>query len=94
MASTLGCDQLDVQKVVRLLLEDRYLIDNRDRLWQILDLSYGDVKAAEDQYRAGLITLCGLFTKNIHTWKSKKNGSMKDLCKILIKDGFKTSAGN
>jgi hypothetical protein len=94
MASASECDQLDVQKVVRLLLKDRYLIDNRGLLWEILDIPYADVKAAEDQYRADLITLYGLFTKNMHTWKSKTSGSLKDLWEILSKNGFKTSAGN
>jgi hypothetical protein len=93
MASASDCDQLDVQKVVGLLMQDSYVIDNRGQAWKVLDIPYSQVKAAEDQYRSGTITIEDLFTKMISAWKSKTSGSQKDLCDILNENGFGTSAG-
>jgi hypothetical protein len=93
MASASGCDQLDMQEAVRLLLQDCTVIDNRGHVWRILDIPYAEVKAAEDLCRCGTITIRDLFTNMISSWKSKTNGSWKDLCDILNENGFKTSAG-
>jgi hypothetical protein len=94
MASTSDCDRFDVQKVVRLLSQDCTVIDNKGHVWRILDIPYAQVKAAEDQYRCGTITIEDLFVKLISSWKSKTNGSEKELRDILNQNGFKTSAGS
>jgi hypothetical protein len=93
MASAWENDQLNLQMIVRVLLRERILIDRNSQLWEILTISYADIKTAEDQYRAGLINIGDLFTKMISSWKSKTNGSPKDLYDILIENGFKTAAG-
>jgi hypothetical protein len=93
MASASDCEQLDVHEVVGLLMQDSYVIDNKGQAWRILDIPYSQVKAAEDQYRSGAITIEDLFTKMISCWKSKTSGSQKDLSDILNENGFGTSAG-
>jgi hypothetical protein len=94
MSSATESDKLDVQKVVRLLLKNPYLIGNRGRLWDILDIPCAEVISAEEKYRADLITMYGLFTKIINIWKSNTSGTPEELCAILIENQFKTSAGN
>jgi hypothetical protein len=93
MASASDYDQFDVQKVVQVLIMDPHLLINKGQLWGILDIPCADVKTAEDQYGSGRITIHDLFTRMISSWKSKTNGSPKDLCDILNANGFKTSAG-
>jgi hypothetical protein len=93
MASSADRDQLDVMNVVGLLLQDSYVIDNKGQAWRVLDIPYAQVKAAEDQYLSGTITMEDLFTRMISCWKSKTSGNQNDLCDILNENGFKTSAG-
>jgi hypothetical protein len=74
-------------------LEDPYLIDERGKVWIILEIPYAVVKEAEEQYRRGVITSHGLFTKMINAWKSITKGNPEELCDILEGNGFKLSAG-
>jgi hypothetical protein len=92
MASASGSDQFDVQKVVQVLTKDTYLMEHKSRLWWGLGIPPADVKAAEDQYRRDG-TMGDLFTRMISSWKSKTNGSQKDLCDILNENEFQMSAG-
>jgi hypothetical protein len=86
-------DQLDLHRTVGVLVQDHILIDKRRQLREILDVPYGDFKAADDQYLLSIITINDLFTEMISSWKSRKNGSTKDLCDILEENGFQLAAG-
>jgi hypothetical protein len=89
-----GYDQVDVKRIVRVLLQDTYLIDSRGKVWMILDIPHADCKMSEDKYRTGLITINDLFIRMISCWISKTNGNLKELRDILDENGFRMSAGN
>jgi hypothetical protein len=93
MASASDSDQFDVEKIVQVLVDDPHLLFNRGQLWGGLGIPLADVKQAEDRCRCSTITIHDLFTRMISSWKSKTNGSQKDLCNILSANGFKRSAG-
>jgi hypothetical protein len=86
-------DQLDVPMVVRILLKDRYVIDNKRKLWEILDIPYADIKAAEGHCSTDVSTIEDLFTRMLHIWVSRTNGSLMDLISVLNDNGFTRSAG-
>jgi hypothetical protein len=93
MASASDPDQLDVQKIVHVLVSDAHLLINKGLLWGILEIPCAEVITAEDQYGSGRITIRDLFTRMISSWRSKTNGSRKDICDILNANGFKTAGG-
>jgi ribosomal protein S3AE len=90
MTSASHLDELDelVRRIVEVLLQDRTLIDNKSQLREILKIPY-----AENQCRIDQSTNRDLFTNMIHSWMSRSNGSTKDLCDILIANGYKMTAG-
>jgi hypothetical protein len=87
-------DQLIVDEVVRVLMEDMYLVDRMAHLWEILGIPYPYVQESKHQFCAGQITLHALFIKMLTAWKSKTNGRSEDLRDILYTNGFKMTAGN
>jgi hypothetical protein len=74
------------------LIGDIYLFNNRSRVWGILNIPNEDVVEAEYRWRNEGFNNYGLFTNMINAWKSKTNGTPRDLCRILRADGFELSA--
>jgi hypothetical protein len=93
MANALDRDQLDVPRVVRVLLKDRYLVKKRRSLWESLDIPFADFDPAEFHCNTGGRTIEDLFTTMIHIWVSRTNGSLTDLIRVLNDNGFSQSAG-
>jgi hypothetical protein len=93
MANALDRDQLDVPRVVRVLLEDHYLVKNRRTLWEILCIPFADFEQAEVDCNTGVRTIEDLFRTMIRIWVSRTNGSLTDLIRVLNDNGFSRSAG-